>query len=88
MSAPRVLQRVDPAYTDEAKAAKISGAVLLSVVIGTDGLAHDINVVSGIDSGLDLNAVAAVQQWQFQPGTKDGEPVAVRAQIEVNFRLL
>ena len=62
--------------------------MLLSVVIGTDGLAHDINVVSGIDSGLDLNAVAAVQKWQFQPGTKDGEPVAVRAQIEVNFRLL
>ena len=85
---PRVLTRTDPAYTDEAKAAKISGPVLLSVVIGTDGLAHDINVVSGIDSGLDLNAVAAVQQWHFQPGTKDGEPVAVRAQIEVNFRLL
>ena len=86
--APRVLTHVDPAYTDEAKAAKISGPVMLSVIVGTDGLAHDINVVSGIDSGLDLNAVAAVQQWQFQPGTKDGEPVAVRAQIEVNFRLL
>ena len=83
-----MLTRVDPVYTDEAKAAKISGAVLLSVVIGTDGLAHDINVVNGIDSGLDLSAVAAVQQWHFEPGMKDGEPVAVRAQIEVNFRLL
>ncbi len=85
---PRVLSKSDPDYTEEAKAAKISGSVLLSVVVGTDGLAHDINVVSGIDSGLDLNAVAAVQKWQFQPGTKDGEPVAVRAQIEVNFKLL
>ena len=85
---PRILTRADPEYTEEAKDAKISGSVLLSMVIGTDGLAHDINVVRGIDSGLDLNAVAAIQKWQFEPGTKDGEPVAVRAQIEVNFRLL
>jgi TonB family protein len=85
---PTVLSKVDPAYTDEAKAAKIDGAVLLSLVIGTDGLAHDINVVRGIDSGLDVNAVSAVQQWHFQPATKDGLPVAVQAQIEVNFRLL
>jgi TonB family protein len=84
---PRVLDKVDPAYTEEARAAKISGPVLLSIVVGTDGLAHDINVVTGLDSGLDLNAVAAVQQWHFRPGTKDGEPVPVQAQIEVNFRL-
>jgi TonB family protein len=88
VTAPRLIDRVAPDYTEEAKAAKISGSVLLSVVVGTDGLAHDINVVSGIDPGLDLNAVAAVQQWHFQPGTKDGEPVAVQAQIEVNFKLL
>ena len=85
---PSVLSKIDPAYTEEAKAAKIDGSVLLSIVVGTDGLAHDINVVRGIDSGLDLNAVSAVQQWHFQPATKDGQPVAVQAQIEVNFRLL
>ncbi len=84
---PKLTYHADPDYTDEAKAAKISGAVRLSMVVGTDGMAHDINVVSGIDSGLDANAIAAVQKWQFEPGTKDGEPVAVRAQVEVNFRL-
>jgi len=85
---PKVLSKVDPDYTDDAKAAKINGSVLLGLVVGTDGMAHDINVVSGIDAGLDQNAVAAVQKWHFEPATKDGQPVAVQAQIEVNFKLM
>jgi outer membrane biosynthesis protein TonB len=29
-----------------------------------------------------------VQKWKFKPGLKDGKPVPVSANIEVNFRLL
>jgi TonB family protein len=88
ITSPRVLHKIEPQYTDEARDAKIEGTVLLSVVIRPDGLAHDINVTTTPDSGLGVKAVEAVGQWKFQPGTKDGEPVAVRAQIEVNFRLM
>ncbi len=84
---PKLLHKIDPKYTEDARTAKISGAVLLRVVVGTDGKAHDINVVSTIDPGLSQKAVEAVQQWDFQPGQKDGQPVNVFAQIEVNFRL-
>jgi TonB family protein len=87
VSAPRVLSKVDPEYTTEAHDAKLSGTVLLSVVVGTDGTAHDINVVKPLGMGLDEKAVEAVQKWHFQPGMKNGEPVNVRAQIEINFRL-
>jgi TonB family protein len=87
ITGPRVLQKADPQYSEEARAAKIAGTVKLSVVIGTDGVAHDINVVEGLGSGLDEKAVEAVQQWKFQPGEKDGEAVKVRAMIEINFRL-
>ena len=73
---------------DKDGGAKIQGSVLLSVVIGSDGVARDIQVKQGLDSGLDNNAIAAVQNWKFQPGTKDGQPVRVQATIEVNFRLL
>jgi TonB family protein len=87
IAAPRVIMKVDPKYTDEARDAKIEGTVVLSLVVGSDGLAHDINVVSTPDAGLGVKAAEAVQQWKFQPGTKDGSIVAVKANIEVNFRL-
>ena len=70
------------------RAAKISGTVLLTLVVGSDGVARDIQVKRSLDPGLDANAIAAVQQWKFQPGTKDGEAVSVLATIEINYRLL
>ena len=84
---PRVLSKIDPDYTEEARAAKVAGTVVLSLVIGADGLAKDINVVGSLGSGLDEKAVEAVQKWLFQPGLKEGEPVQVMATIEINFRL-
>ena len=87
MTAPRVLSKVDPAYTKEAKDANISGTVVLRLEVHTDGRAHNISVERSLDSGLDHNAVEAVAHWKFQPGQKDGKPVAVAAKIEVNYRL-
>lgn len=87
VSAPSVAQKVDPEYTEEARKAKISGPVLLKLTVGVDGMAHDISVVRGLDSGLDLKAVEAVQKWHFNPGMLKGEPVPVLATIEINFRL-
>jgi TonB family protein len=88
VTAPSVAQKVDPQYTEEARKAKISGPVLLSMTVGVDGMAHDISVLKGLDSGLDLKAVEAIQQWHFNPGTLKGEPVPVLATVEINFRLL
>jgi TonB family protein len=87
VSQPHVTFHADPVYTTEARDAHIEGSVLLSVIIGTDGEAHSINVTKKLGGGLDEKAVEAVQKWRFQPGTKDGQPVNVRATIEVNFKL-
>ena len=88
VSAPTVLYKVDAAYTQEAREAKYSGSVRLLVVVDKEGRAQDINVVRSLGMGLDEKAIEAVQKWKFNPGQRDGEPVAVRALIEVNFRLL
>jgi len=88
VTAPMVLSKTEPAYTEEARAAKYQGTVLLSVQIGTDGLAHNIQVARSLGLGLDEKAIEAVSQWHFKPGTKDGQTVTVAATIEVNFRLL
>ena len=88
ITAPSVLSKVDPEYSEEARKAKYSGAVMLSIVVNTDGRADSIKVIKSLGMGLDEKAIEAVERWRFRPGTKDGAPVRVRAQIEVNFRLL
>jgi len=62
--------------------------VTLEVVITTTGYAENIRVIKSLDPGLDQNAITAVSNWQFKPGTKDGQPVAVYATIQLNFHLL
>jgi TonB family protein len=86
--APKLLSKIEPDYSEEARVAKLQGTVVLKVTIGTDGRAGNISLTHSQGFGLDEKAVEAVQQWQFQPGTKDGMPVPVVAQVEVNFRLL
>jgi TonB family protein len=85
---PKVLSKIEPEYTEEARVAKYQGSVALSLEIGPDGFPRNIQVVRGLGLGLDENAVTAVSQWTFEPGKKDGAPVPVIATIEVNFRLL
>jgi TonB family protein len=86
--APSLLSKVEPEYSEEARAAKYMGTVLLKIVVDVDGKAKDIQVVNALGLGLDEQAVLAVKQWTFKPGEKDGAPVPVLAQIEINFKLL
>jgi len=85
--APKILEKTDPQYTDEARNAKLEGKVILTMVVGTDQRAHDIKVSKSLDPGLDANAISSIKTWRFQPGTKNGKPVPVRANVEINFRL-
>jgi len=88
VTAPRLLEKQEPEYSEEARMAKLQGTVVLYVVIGEDGRARDMRVVRPLGLGLDEKAITAVSQWHFAPGTREGQPVAVEATIEVNFRLL
>jgi len=88
VSAPVLVSKIEPEYSEEARVAKLQGTVLLSIVIGVDGHAYNATLARSIGFGLDEKALDAVLQWQFKPGTQNGLPVPVVAQIEVNFRLL
>ncbi len=88
VTAPRLLHKVEPAYSEEARAAKLQGAVLVYVEITPEGRATNARVVRGLGAGLDEKAVGAIEQWRFAPGAKNGVAVTVAATIEVNFRLL
>jgi periplasmic protein TonB len=88
VSAPALLSKVEPEYSEEARKAKYQGVVLLYVEIDPSGRATNIRVLHSLGLGLDEKAMEAVKKWRFKPGVKDGRPVTVQAQIEVNFRLL
>ena len=87
VSAPKALYAPDPEYSEEARKAKYQGTVVLWVVVGPDGRPHDIKVSRSLGLGLDEKAIEAVRQWKFEPAKKDGTPVAVQINVEVNFRL-
>jgi protein TonB len=87
VSAPRAIYDPEPQYTDEARKSKVQGVVMLAVIIGPDGRARDIRVSRSLGMGLDEKAVETVRTWKFEPARKDGQPVAVLVNIEVNFRL-
>ena len=88
VTSPRLLYKVEPEYSEEARKAKYQGTVMLAVEVWEDGIAHNIRVLRSLGLGLDEKAVEAVKQWKFSPGKKDGKPVRVAAQIQVSFRLL
>jgi TonB family protein len=88
VSAPVPVFRPEPEYSEEARKAKWQGAVLLQLVVDENGVPQEIKVVRSLGLGLDQKAIEAVQKWRFKPGLKDGKPVPVSANIEVNFRLL
>jgi len=87
VTAPRVIYAPDPEFSEEARKAKFQGTVVLWVIVGADGRTHDIRVYRSLGMGLDENAIEAIRQWRFEPGRKDGIPVAVQVNVEVNFRL-
>jgi len=87
-TAPVELYKKEPEYSEEARKAKYQGTVVLYIEVDPSGRAVNPRVLRSLGLGLDEKAMEAVKQWKFKPGYRDGKPVTVAAQIEVNFRLL
>ena len=75
-----------PVYPIDAKKAGVTGTVVLTAVIGTDGLIKDLQIVSGPDL-LQQAALDTVKQWRYRPYLLNGQPVEVRTTINVIFTL-
>lgn len=87
VKAPVVLERVEPRYPEDARAARVAGIVILEVVIDRNGNVKNPRVLKPLPFGLDQSAVDAVRQWKFLPGTVNGEPVDVIFNLTINFML-
>jgi protein TonB len=89
ITVPKVIHEVKPTYTPEAMQARIQGSVFMTVVVLPSGDVGDVTVTESLDQehGLDQQAVDATKQWKFEPGTLDGQAVAVEVVIQMTFTL-
>jgi periplasmic protein TonB len=83
VTAPKVLRQVQPEHP--AKGFRISGVVLIGMVVSSTGEPKEVHVVKSLDKDIDQSAVDAVMKWRFDPAKKDGKPVAVRVSVEIRF---
>lgn len=86
---PKILTKIEPKYPASARKAKLSGEIVLEVILGADGVPHAPTVVSMTPGTEELAAAAvdAVMRWRYAPATLDGEPVPVYFRVTVQFKL-
>jgi|SwirhirootsSR2_FD_contig_51_1714009_length_1874_multi_5_in_0_out_0_1 TonB family protein len=87
ISAPTIIKKVDPQYSEEARKARYQGTVVLEAIVQKDGTVQILRVVRSLGFGLDEKAIEALRQWRFNPAKQNGVAVPVALNIEVNFNL-
>ena len=81
---PRLIHQVQPERKDS-PGFRLTGKVVVSLVVSSAGAATKVKILEGIDADVDQSVTEAVKQWRFLPGKKDGKVVAVRMTAEVHF---
>lgn len=75
-------------YPRESTRAKEEGTVILRVLVGVDGVPQEIEVArSSGHARLDRQAKTSVMKWRFEPGTRNGQPIAAYGLVPVAFKL-
>ena len=87
VTVPEMIYNPEPSFSDEARKSKTQGVVLLLLVVGKDGRPYNIHVGQSLGMGLDEKAMEAVNRWRFRPATLNGQPVATRIAVQVEFHL-
>jgi protein TonB len=87
VTAPYQINQVEAEFSDEARRAKYQGIVVVAIIVDKQGNPQNPRVVRALGMGLDEKAIEAVMKYKFHPAMKDGKPVAVPVNIEINFRL-
>jgi TonB family protein len=85
--APRPQFTPEPEYSAIARKQRVQGTVTLDVVIDSTGKVRNVRLVHPMGMGLDEAAAETVSTWRFAPATRDGQPVPVALNIEVDFHL-
>jgi len=74
-----------PSFTEAARKAKWQGNLMLKVAIDEQGQVTSAIVLIGGPYGVGEHAIETVRQWQFQPATKDGQPIRTCVPVDVTL---
>jgi TonB family protein len=87
VTAPKLTRAPKTEFSEPARGKKVHGVVELAMIVTAEGKVRDAKVTKSLEEDLDKRAVAAVSAWRFEPGAKDGRPVAVHLRAQVEFNL-
>ena len=77
-----------PAYPALARKRNWQGSVTLSIMVLGNGAVDEVTIhQSSGHRMLDNSALKTVKTWQFIPGMKNGQPVAMKVQVTIHFKL-
>jgi protein TonB len=82
--AGNAISQPKPVYPPIARAAHVSGAVVLHAIINKAGSIERLEVISGPEM-LRASALDAVRNWKYKPYVLNGDPTEVETTITVNF---
>jgi protein TonB len=81
-----LIQKTSPVYPPIAKAARVSGTVVLQATISKTGTIENLRVISG-PAMLQQAALDAVRSWRYRPYLLNNDPVEVETTVNVIFSL-
>jgi protein TonB len=84
---PKLLSAPLPEYPESARAAGVEGKVRLQLAISAEGKVVDVKVLESLGNGCDEAAIAVARTYEFEPATRDGQPVATTITIGIRFAL-
>lgn len=84
VTAPITMKRVEPDYA-ACKPEELQGLPILEAVIDEQGKPTRIRLLKPLHPCFERIMVAALEQWEFKPGTFEGKPVPVIFNLTVNI---
>jgi TonB family protein len=84
---PKPIHTPEPEYTETARQQRVTGTTIMLVVVNEKGFPEILEITKGLGGDLDIRALTAVAGWTFKPAMKNGEPVAVLINVQVEFHL-
>jgi len=84
---PRAIHKPNPKYPEEARKAGVTGVVVIDAEISAEGRVVNMKVLRTADEVFVQPTLDALSQWEFEPATLDGKPVAVYYVLTVRYAL-